>query len=178
MILDDNWIEARLALHSYNVMTSSSSSEKIPAGGFDKQSGLPFGETIELHRSKYREMAEALKSIPAEMKSAYSQALEKCPKLVETESDPIMFLRREGFHGISAALRLTGYWKARKKAFGEDRAFLPLHDTVSGKGALNLEADIPALRTGFRYILPDHNDGYPVRKILHLAHETRLKVAF
>ena len=67
----------------------------------------------------------AVKLIPDAQKAAYLEALEVSPTFLETESNPILFLRREGFDPWAAAQRLVSYWEERKKAFGE-KAFLPL----------------------------------------------------
>lgn len=64
--------------------------------------------------------------IPEHEKEEYIEALEKCPGLVLTESDPIRFLRFTNFNAPAAAISLTRYWKARKEAFGREKAFLPL----------------------------------------------------
>jgi hypothetical protein len=75
-------------------------------------------------------MGKSLGSISPEMKVEYMEALRVCPEVVETESAPLLFLRRENFNYWAAALRLVSYWKLRKEAFGAD-AFLPLQLKLS-----------------------------------------------
>lgn len=124
----------------------------------DRSLTPPEGESLELFRQKYEEIQGALDMMPAEMKEEYLEAVQKCPSVVESESDPLMFLRREDFNAWAAALRLTLYWTTRKSLFG-DRAFLPL--TLDGTGALTGE-DIDQLRAGFRAILPNDKEGRTV----------------
>lgn len=137
--LDAAWIEARLS------STDQHYSE---------------GESPEQHRAGYVALKEALEQLPQEMKAALVEAVRKCPDLVATESDPILFLRREEFNVWAAAFRLALYWKMRKECFGE-RAFLAITVT-DGTCALSAE-DISLLRTGFRVVLPDDQQGRPVR---------------
>jgi len=87
----------------------------------------------------------SLKTIPDSDKVAYLEALERCPDLVQTESDPLRFARVESFNDYKAARRLVEYWKYRKELFGEQQAFLPMVQT--GTGALTKE-DIVILSGG------------------------------
>lgn len=120
---------------------------------------LPFGETATLHRDSYAELEQALSMIPTEMKESFLKAIECCPKLVETESDPVRFLRRERFNPWAAALRLCLYWNLRSEIFG-DRAYLPMQ-LGETEGALVPE-DLKQLRAEFRAILPKDKEGHPV----------------
>lgn len=86
-----------------------------------------------------------------EERSAFDEAMQKCPDLVMEESDPLLFLRHEEGSIRAAALRLAAYWKHRVDLF-QERAFLPM--ILSGAGALTSD-DIEALRTGFHALLPD-----------------------
>jgi hypothetical protein len=143
--LDAAWIENRLTKSSNHVSDDSF---------------ITKGESLEQHRKGYTDLKEALDQLPLEMKAALVEALRKCPDLAETESDPILFLRREEFNGWAAAFRLALYWKMRKECFGE-RAFLAVTVT-DGSCALSVD-DINLLRTGFRVVLPDDQQGRPVR---------------
>lgn len=58
---------------------------------------------------------------------------------------------------MAAARRMVSYWKERKAAFGDERAFLPMN-LVSGHGALSPE-DVNTLQAGHWLHLPrcDHH---------------------
>jgi hypothetical protein len=101
-------------------------------------------------------LQEALHEIPEAAKEAYLEALERAPLLVESESDPISFLRCENYDAWAAAHRLVAYWEVRKKFFGPDRAFLPM--TQTGAMAEDMEYSEKALIS----ILPDDDHGRPV----------------
>jgi hypothetical protein len=105
-----------------------------------------------------RELHVAIALAPYEDKIAYLEALEKCPELIRTESDPIMFLRRDNFDPNAATRRLFMYWTVRKENF-LDKAFCPL--TLGPEGAMCRE-DIDLLETGFLCILPPTRDGTSV----------------
>jgi hypothetical protein len=117
------------------------------------------GETLEQHRAGYYGMKDAIDQIPSEMKGALIEAWRKCPDLVQTESDPIQFLRCENFEPWTAAFRLALYWKMRKECF-EERAFLAVSAT-DGHSALDTD-DIHLLQSGFRVVLPEDKQGCPV----------------
>jgi hypothetical protein len=101
-------------------------------------------------------LQDALQEIPDEEKEAYLEALERAPMLVETESDPVRFLRCEKYDAGVAAHRLVSYWEVRKKIFGPDRAFLPMTQT----GAM--AEDTVYSEKGFSTVLPDDDHGRPV----------------
>jgi hypothetical protein len=101
-------------------------------------------------------LQEALDEIPDVEKQTYLEALERAPLLVETESDPIRFLRCEKYDAGAAAHRLVSYWEVRKKIFGPDRAFLPM----TQKGAM--AEDMVYSEKGFSTMLPDDDHGRPV----------------
>jgi hypothetical protein len=101
-------------------------------------------------------LQEALHDIPDVEKQTYLEALERAPLLVETESDPIRFLRCEKYVAGAAAHRLVSYWEVRKKIFGPDRAFLPM--TQNGAMA----EDMVYSEKGFTTMLPDDDHGRPV----------------
>jgi hypothetical protein len=120
---------------------------------------LPLGETREMHASGFNELVDAIPRIPAEIKAAFDEAVTRCPSLVAQESDPVRFLRREGFNGWAAALRLMEYWTTRKKLF-QGKAFLPM--TLSSGGALDSD-DLVLLERGALGILPEVQQGRLVR---------------
>jgi hypothetical protein len=138
-MLDNAWIERRLAGLS--------------------EAGMTRGETRAMHASGYDDLADAISRIPKELKSSLEEAFSRCPSLVESESDPIRFLRREEFNGWAAALRLMEYWTTRRTIFA-DKAFRPM--TLSSDGALE-ETDRVLLRTGAMCILPENRNGRMVR---------------
>lgn len=74
-------------------------------------------------------------------KQAYLEALERCPGVVETESNPLFFLRATNFDPEKAARKCVQNWQARKRIFGDDRAFLPMK-----LGQAISEADMEMLR--------------------------------
>ncbi|GAX21679.1 hypothetical protein FisN_29Hu119 [Fistulifera solaris] len=96
---------------------------------------------------------EVVMQMPVAAKTAYLEALTQCPHLVETETNPEIFLRFENFNYWSAAGRLVTYWRKRKEYFG-DRAFLPMD--LSGKGAMSKE-DMQPIVTGCVTMLPNSN---------------------
>jgi hypothetical protein len=117
-------------------------------------------EFVETDVSVQRSLAQffdALQMIPYAEKDAYLEALDKCPYLVETESDPIKFLRCESFKPWEAARRLVNYWRYRKIVM-EDRAFLPMN--LTGKGALR-QKEIDFFKIGAVMCMKD-SKGAPV----------------
>lgn len=89
---------------------------------------------------------------------SYHRALSLSPDLVKSESDPLLFLKRESMNPFTAAKRLALYWEYREEVFRE-RAFLPIQDRT-GMGALS-EEDL-ALFHGALQELPCDSDGCPV----------------
>mmetsp|Transcript_9483 Transcript_9483/g.21407 ORF Transcript_9483/g.21407 Transcript_9483/m.21407 type:complete len:221 (+) Transcript_9483:583-1245(+) len=77
-----------------------------------------------LRNQARKHLEKAIGSLPLSSKSAYLQALEACPALVQFESDPLAFLRWRKYDIWAAALRLCLYWKERLDIFGPQRAFL------------------------------------------------------
>jgi hypothetical protein len=121
----------------------------------------------------------ALESIPAEGKTAYLEAQERVPALVEKESGPEAFLSCENFNVEAAARRLTTYWEKRKAIFGEN-AFLPM--TQTGEGALN-RGDLTVLASCYFAPLPTDRSGrtvfcYDASKLGKCALDSRLRVTF
>lgn len=56
-----------------------------------------FLETDEIARRGLAEFQQEVAMIPTEEKEAYLEALRRAPRIVETETDPIKFLRCEHF---------------------------------------------------------------------------------
>ncbi|KAL7564836.1 hypothetical protein ACA910_001583 [Epithemia clementina (nom. ined.)] len=84
---------------------------------------------------------------------AYMEAMEKCPKLVFQETDPLQFVRYCKYDGTrltGAAQRLCSYWTERKRLFGSQKAFLPL---ALVKSAALDEDDLVTLRAAFPAML-------------------------
>ena len=102
-------------------------------------------ETEAIRQAARVAIEETLKTLPDEDKAAYVEALNKCPHLVQSESDTLRFARVENYNAFAAARRLVGYWKLRKVLFGDQRAFLPM--TQTGHGALTRD-DIVILSCG------------------------------
>jgi hypothetical protein len=108
-----------------------------------------------LRRKGHEEIKQALEGFPSQERKSYTEAIERVPSLVATESNPIVFLRCEKFNATAAAQRLIKYWDVRCEIFG-DRAFLPMVQT--GTGALSRD-DVVVLKTGSVAILPNHESG-------------------
>ena len=106
------------------------------------------------------QVEEVIEQIPLAEKTAYLHALERCPHLVERETNPLYFLRLVKNNVWQAAQKIVGYWHHRLEMFGDRRAFLSMDD-LSGNGALDEEA-ITALRAGTHILLPNDKNGHPV----------------
>jgi hypothetical protein len=104
------------------------------------------------------ELAEALELIADEEKATYTEAMQRVPDLVDSESDPVRFLWYAKYNISAAARRLVSYWECRKELFGA-RAFLPM--TQLENGALSQD-DVAVLQTGYIALLPDDTDGCAV----------------
>jgi len=100
-------------------------------------------------------LALAMESLPAKDKAAYLGALRLAPHLIESESNPEVYLHFDKGNPNAAAKRLAFYWKERKKAFGE-RAFRPLN--TSSQGAFN-EKDRLYLQVQHLQVLPSTAQG-------------------
>jgi hypothetical protein len=101
---------------------------------------------------------EAIDSFDKSRKTAYLEARSR--GIIDSESDPILFLRRTNFDPWQAAARLLEYWEQRVQIFGRNRAFRRLFD-LSGDGCLNDE-DIEVLQSGFHCELPLDEYGHSV----------------
>ncbi|KAL7579258.1 hypothetical protein ACA910_011417 [Epithemia clementina (nom. ined.)] len=67
-----------------------------------------------------------IRCLPFDHSLAYLEAVEKDANLVNTETDPLQFIRYCDYDLLAGAKRLSLYWTERKKLFGPERAFLPL----------------------------------------------------
>jgi hypothetical protein len=102
---------------------------------------------------------EAIKILPSDENTDYFEALRNVPSLVQSESNPLLFIQFENYNVWNAAKRITTYWRIRRDIFGD--AFLkPMH--LTGSGALNA-FDIKMLETGVLCPLPKTSTtNYPV----------------
>eukprot|EP00977_Amphora_coffeiformis_P019378 scaffold7190_cov193-Amphora_coffeaeformis.AAC.13 len=128
------------------------------------------------------QMRDALEMIADEDKKDYLEALRLAPVLVQTESNPVKFLRVDDFNPWKSARRLVLYWGYRRKYFKKSRWLLSLHDD-SGAGALD-EEDVQLLKSGWlavvapkdpkygRFIIVNHGR-YPRQDV-----ESRMRVCF
>ena len=87
--------------------------------------------------------------------AAYLQAMQCNADLVQTETDPLQFVRYCNYDLWAGAQRLCLYWTERLALFGPQRAFLPM--TLTGQGALTKE-DISTIQAGFPAILQFSSD--------------------
>ncbi|KAL7580632.1 hypothetical protein ACA910_002148 [Epithemia clementina (nom. ined.)] len=108
-------------------------------------------------RARVRQHVQrVIECLPQEQSQAYHQAIEKDALLVQTETDPVQFVRYCEYDVYAGAKRLCHYWNERLSLFGPERAFLPL--VLTGTGALTTE-DLLPLRAGFPSLLPDTTTG-------------------
>lgn len=61
-------------------------------------------ETDELRVDGLQVMRESLEQLDIKEKESYLQALRECPELVESETDPLIFLRSEDYDGKVSCL--------------------------------------------------------------------------
>lgn len=99
---------------------------------------------------------EALDQIPVLKKTAYLQAVERVPHLVEQETSAIVYLRYWNFDAWAAASSLCETWQHRLKLFGEEHAFLPM----TCRGAMS--PYVAYLTKGIFRILADDDHGRAV----------------
>mmetsp|Transcript_5449 Transcript_5449/g.8299 ORF Transcript_5449/g.8299 Transcript_5449/m.8299 type:complete len:350 (+) Transcript_5449:16-1065(+) len=107
------------------------------------------------------EMEAAVEAIPLADRIGHSMATIHCPDLLETETDPRLFLIREDFDPFKAASRLVEYWNLRVEIFGDERAFLPmtLDGALYGDSSLiQMISHFP----NFRTFLPNDSHGRTV----------------
>lgn len=108
-------------------------------------------------RQALAEFQEILASIPHEEKRAYLKAVDRCPELIERESNPRLFLKYKDLQVWAAVQTFIEHWELRVELFEED-AFLPINFT--GRGAVP-EKDIDLLESGEFCLLPDDVQGNP-----------------
>ena len=81
----------------------------------------------EISQDEYDAFQRALDEIPIDDRLTYLTASVRCsPYVLEKETNPALFLRRELYNPQKAAKRFVEYWNMRVELLGEDRAFLPL----------------------------------------------------
>lgn len=114
-------------------------------------------EDAEQLRQGLKEFHEILQSIPDDEKRAYLKALDRCPELIERETNPLLFLKHKHFQVWDAVQAFLQLWERRLTAFGES-AFLPINFT--GRGALS-EKDLACMESGQFLFLPDDIHGNP-----------------
>jgi len=115
----------------------------------------------EITQQELDDFQKAIERIPVSDQTGYQMAMIRCPELLNTETDPKLFLRCEEYSAEKAAQRMVHYWNMRVKIFGDDRAFLPL--TLSGalkddEELFQMFRDFPRFRT----FLPDDDHGRTV----------------
>lgn len=115
-------------------------------------------ETETIRKTAGEAFEEVLALIPYAEKSAYLEARRRCPRLAETETNVMQFVRRDEYDVSSAVNRILRYWRLRLEVFGQ-RAFLPM--TQTGHGALTRE-DVVILRSGVVALLPKDIEGRSV----------------
>jgi hypothetical protein len=103
---------------------------------------------------------KAMVELPEKDKAAYHQAVDKCPQLIRSETDPHRYLKHANWEPLVAAKCLALHWKLRLEFFGKERAFLPLKD-LSSNAALNQD-DIKVLKSGYFTPLPNDTQGRTV----------------
>jgi hypothetical protein len=136
-------------------------------------------QVSEMRKQHLGQFHSALRQLPDHEKCEVFEALRRSPGLVESESNPVKFLRRESFDANAAAKRLAAYWRHRKAAFG-DLAFLPM--TIDGGGAME-NNDIIAFCRG--YVMPLPPDSYgrsgvfvDIAKLRRIPHNILLRCFF
>lgn len=85
-----------------------------------------FTVTPQMKEQMVRHVHDSLKLLPASDVEAYREAQERCPDLIQQESNPLDFLSCHNFHVLEAAFRLAMYWKIRKQSLGKEAAFKSL----------------------------------------------------
>ncbi|KAL7580646.1 hypothetical protein ACA910_002159 [Epithemia clementina (nom. ined.)] len=103
-------------------------------------------ELPDLRARVRRHVHTVLHCLPLPQTQAYREAMRRDASLVDTETDPLQFVRYCKYDILQGAKRLCLYWTERLKLFGPTRAFLPL--TLTGTGALT-DRDVATLRAGY-----------------------------
>ena len=99
----------------------------------------------------------AIEDIPDLDRLAYNEACERSPHLVQVESHPSLYLRKDDFDPWMGAWRLVDYWTIRKTLFGATRAFLPM--TLQAEGGAMSEQDVAVLNQTPIHVLPCDKHG-------------------
>ena len=135
----------------------------------------------ELRARVRRHVDAVIRCMPPQQTQAYLEAMKRDCDLVQTETDPLVFVRFCKYDIWAGAKRLYLYWMERKKIFGPERAFLPL--TLTGTGALTQE-DLLTLRGGVPALLPDAITGHKcvlfdrTKRISSVTIDSRLRCQF
>jgi len=132
---------------------------------------LDVGRTTLFLTTSLTHLKEALDVIPLDAKKDYVEAVRCAPQLVQTESQPLKFLRCEDFNPWQAARKLVLYWEYRRWLF-KDRWLLPLIDDMDKartQDSALTEKDIHLLNAGWlafvyaqcpekygRFVIVDH----------------------
>jgi len=111
-------------------------------------------ETPDLRASSLLHMNKILEELPAEKKTAWTTAMEKCPELCG-EPFKLMFLRCSDFNCYAAAKRLVAYWNKRVELFTPSKAFLPM---VLGENSA-MKDDEKSLKVGFLRLVNKTDNG-------------------
>ena len=77
-------------------------------------------------RRGLEEFREILASIPHEEKGAYLQALDRCPELIELESNPRLFLKYKDFQVWAAVQTFIEHWELRLEIYKENAVSIVL----------------------------------------------------
>jgi hypothetical protein len=109
-------------------------------------------ETPDMVKNALRQFQAAVDVLPLSSRQAYAEAAIRCPHLVASETNPIIWLRYEQFNVWEAAQRFVQYWEFRKKFFG-NRAFYPLLNFTASETAFTSD-DFSNLATGCIVLLP------------------------
>jgi len=134
------------------------SDSKLPASVESDRKDTPM--SVDVSDSQYLKLLEAeINSLPQDKSANYFEARKKAPSQIwETESNPIWFLRVEGYDPKKAAKRLVEYWRLRSKVFKSKRYELMFQ---TGEDALGRK-ELTALATGFLTLLPNATNGQSV----------------
>ena len=118
------------------------------------------GDVPEITAEQLADVRDAMDRIPIEDRSGFIKASVRCPELIETETDPAVFLRHENYDAELAAKRIAKYWNMRETVFGEEHAYLPM----THSGAMGDEDTLRVMRNcpHYRDFLPNDAHGRTV----------------
>ncbi|KAL7580644.1 hypothetical protein ACA910_002158 [Epithemia clementina (nom. ined.)] len=132
---------------------TSNSNTTVPP--YDSSYSLEVLKDLPGLRSRVRRHVHSvIQCLPPSQTLAYREAMRRDASLVDTETDPLQFVRYCKYDIGQGARRLCAYWTERLKLFSPKRAFLPL--TLTGTGALT-EQDIDTLRAGYPSLIESTN---------------------